>query len=402
MGSLSNHKLWLSQHITNNTPLIIAGTAIATTAIVSLLNRFLYPTPPKLLRSPLKTVLPKLSEEQLSQLEYQPDIFPGARDVSTPYGSVRVYEFGPPDGQKVLFVHGISTTCMTMTKLASALAYQRGCRVMLFDLFGRGFSDNPADLPHDSRLYLSQALIALASSELSWSSFTLIGYSLGGGIVTHFAASFPHLVSNLILLAPAGLIRPQSFGTVTRFVFQSGYVPPKMLAFFTKRRLQKPIRSSSKRATAALAQAEAALETASSSAKTDAVTASSLLEDEATDSATSEPRTALERRVLKAVHWQLKNHAGFVDAFISCIRYAPMTGQEEAFRKLAERKKGTTAVVLGTWDEIIDPDEYDADVLPLMGGADQVIWEKVPGGHDFPMTYAEETLEVIYRVLGME
>src|SRR5690606_21529656 len=44
---------------------------------------------------------------------------------------MRVYEWGPEDGEKILFVHGISTSCMTVSVLAQAMA-DRGHRVMIF------------------------------------------------------------------------------------------------------------------------------------------------------------------------------------------------------------------------------------------------------------------------------
>lgn len=44
---------------------------------------------------------------------------------------MRVYEWGPEDGEKILFIHGISTSCMTVSKLAQAMA-DRGHRVMIF------------------------------------------------------------------------------------------------------------------------------------------------------------------------------------------------------------------------------------------------------------------------------
>lgn len=78
---------------------------------------------------------------------------------------------------------------MTLTHIAHGLV-ERGCRVLLFDLFGRGYSDGVGDLPHDERLYVSQALCVLASSELAWTGhgedegFHLVGYSLGGGIAS--------------------------------------------------------------------------------------------------------------------------------------------------------------------------------------------------------------------------
>jgi hypothetical protein len=81
--------------------------------------------------SPLKSLLPSLSLEESQRLPYPPDYFPGARDVETPYGSVRVYEFGPETGKRVLFVHGISTPCISLGGLADALV-KKGCRVMLF------------------------------------------------------------------------------------------------------------------------------------------------------------------------------------------------------------------------------------------------------------------------------
>ena len=43
--------------------------------------------------SPLTTHVPNLSPEEIAALPYPPDYYPGARDVKTPYGSMRVYEW---------------------------------------------------------------------------------------------------------------------------------------------------------------------------------------------------------------------------------------------------------------------------------------------------------------------
>ncbi|KAK3905186.1 Alpha/Beta hydrolase protein [Staphylotrichum tortipilum] len=389
-----------------NTGLVVASTAIATAVVLSLLHRYLWPTEPKISRSPLKTLLPTMSADEYHKLEYKPDNFPGARDVETPYGSIRVYEWGPLTGQKVLFVHGISTSCITLTKLANALVEQKGCRVMLFDLFGRGFSDNPGDLQHDARLYTTQILIALTSSpDLAWTgpdAFKLVGYSLGGGIAVHFAAAFPHLVSSLVLLAPAGLIRPEAFGLATRAVFASGIIPPRILTWITRRRLKRPIRSSGKRGSKAKGNDATAGHDHADPTEIAPLLAATTTSDPSTTTPSGEPRHALEHRVLRAVHWQLAHHPGFVGAFMSCIRHAPLVGQETAWRALASRAPGTTAIILGRGDEIIDPDHYAADALPLAGGKGHVHWSLVPGGHDFPMSYAEETLAEIYKAWGWE
>lgn len=80
--------------------------------------------------SPLKSLANSPAGE-VSKLPYPPDLFPGARDVETPYGSIRVYEWGPESGRKVLLVHGISTPCISLGIVAEKLA-ESGCRVMMF------------------------------------------------------------------------------------------------------------------------------------------------------------------------------------------------------------------------------------------------------------------------------
>lgn len=64
--------------------------------------------------SPLKTLLPKLSASEASKLAYLPDALPGSRDTESPLGSLRIYEWGPEDGGKVLMVHGISTPSIAL------------------------------------------------------------------------------------------------------------------------------------------------------------------------------------------------------------------------------------------------------------------------------------------------
>jgi len=81
--------------------------------------------------SPRESMLSELSDEDAAELPYHPAALPGARDVNTPFGSIRVYEFGPRDGEKVLLIHGISTPSIALTDLAHKLV-GRGRRVMLF------------------------------------------------------------------------------------------------------------------------------------------------------------------------------------------------------------------------------------------------------------------------------
>jgi hypothetical protein len=81
--------------------------------------------------SPREYVVLELSKKDKSELAYHPDQFQGARDIWTPWGNTRAYEFGPENGQKVLFVHGISTPCISLGEVANEFV-NRGCRVILY------------------------------------------------------------------------------------------------------------------------------------------------------------------------------------------------------------------------------------------------------------------------------
>ncbi|KAI1459034.1 alpha/beta-hydrolase [Annulohypoxylon moriforme] len=383
---------------------VIATTVAVTVALTSLVRLALWPEKQAVIPGPLSTGFRKLSKAELARVPYSPDTFPGARDVVTPYGNIRVYEFGPEDGRKVLFIHGISTSCMTLKDIAIPLA-EKGCRVMLFDLFGRGFSDAPGDVPYDTRLFVTQILLVLASSSLSWTGdngLHVIGYSLGGGIAANFAATFPNMVETLTLLAPAGLIRPENFGGISRLIFTSGIVPERILSWITKRRLRQPIASSvSKKVRMSISEAstKAPLQSEHSGHSEDYV---DLAVQEAIDPVDEPPQTPFEIQVMNAVHWTLDFHKGFVQAFMSTIRFAPLMEQHDYWRQLAKRKPGTTAVLLGKNDNMIQRDDYTEDALPLLGGKENVYWRVVPGSHNFPFTHGPQTLERIYEFWGME
>ncbi|CAK7267701.1 hypothetical protein SEPCBS119000_002685 [Sporothrix epigloea] len=309
----------------------------------------------------------------------------------------------------------------TLGRVARQLVECSGCRVMLFDLFGRGFSDGVADLPHDARLYCSQMLCALASSPLPWtgdSAFDLIGYSMGGGVAVHFATAFPNMLRSLVLLAPAGLIRPERFGVAARLIFTSGIVPERLLANVTRRRLRRPLASGLKAKQQQLTAAEKGLTLPEPSMEREsrglekAVAEAMDTHSAAVEAQPPEPLGVLwSMQVGRYVRWMLSHHDGFVPAFMSCIRDAPLVGQDEAWARLAELARGSSdkgqrklplCIVLGRQDDVVDTGDYEKDVLPLFGGLESgdVVWSLVPGGHDFPMTYSRHVLRTIFGFWG--
>ncbi|OJD36506.1 alpha beta hydrolase family [Diplodia corticola] len=334
--------------------------------------------------SPLTTLgLPALTADERRALPYPPDgLLPGARDVDSPYGSIRVYEWGPEDGAKVLLVHGISTPCVALAGVAEELV-RRGRRVLLFDLFGRGLSSTPSDLPHDSRLYTTQILLALASSPLAWTgrrssspsssstssdnnntttTFSIVGYSLGGGIAADFASYyFLHhptgggggglRVSSLVLIAPGGVLRRDRVSWTSWLLYDVlGATLPFsswLLKWLVARRLHTPVDDDD------------------DADDDDADDAADAVAADADPGDATQAEAGLGKRRLKrggsmashpaplfpdrgpalrhvtaaaAVNWQIANHEGFVvPAFVSSMRWAPIYGQWGRWRVVGER-----------------------------------------------------------------
>lgn len=140
MNRLSAPSLTLSR-----TPFGLAGTnlyvAIGAASLGSLivlrsLTRSSQSDGIRTVSSPADTLLPTLEAKDLKELPYPPHALPGSRDVPSPYGSIRVYEWGPEEGEKILLIHGISTPSIALTDLAHKLV-RKGHRVLLFGTWRR-------------------------------------------------------------------------------------------------------------------------------------------------------------------------------------------------------------------------------------------------------------------------
>ena len=109
---------------------------------------------------------------------------------------------GPVRGPVVVCIHGLTMSSFVWNKLAHGLALM-GYRVLIYDLYGRGYSDRPKG-PQDSAFFLQQLNDLLADQQIG-DDITLLGYSMGGGIATTYAAANPDKVRQMILLAPSGM-----------------------------------------------------------------------------------------------------------------------------------------------------------------------------------------------------
>ena len=126
---------------------------------------------------------------------------PGAF-IDLKHGRTHYRHFGQQSAPLAVCVHGLTTPSFVFEALADGLV-AKGYRVLVYDHYGRGFSDRP-NAAQDREFFMShldELLNALGEHE----KFLLIGYSMGGAVATAYTAAFAQRVRNLVLVAPAGM-----------------------------------------------------------------------------------------------------------------------------------------------------------------------------------------------------
>lgn len=118
-------------------------------------------------------------------------------------GIVHYQWHGPENGPVLVMIHGLTTPSFVWRNQLSALT-GAGHRLLVFDHFGRGFSDRPY-ATYDMAFYVREIDELLEKLAVP-AGFNLLGYSMGGGIAAHYAALRRDRINRLILLAPAGLL----------------------------------------------------------------------------------------------------------------------------------------------------------------------------------------------------
>tara|TARA_Y100001970_G_C14259557_1_gene878696 strand:+ start:3432 stop:4388 length:957 start_codon:yes stop_codon:yes gene_type:complete len=100
-----------------------------------------------------------------------------------------------------IFVHGFSTPSFVWEGLIKQFN-DRGYKVLVYDHFGRGYSERPRT-KYDKSLYLETLRELIIHQNIN-TTVDLIGYSMGGPIVSYYANLYPENVRSLNLIAPAG------------------------------------------------------------------------------------------------------------------------------------------------------------------------------------------------------
>ena len=97
----------------------------------------------------------------------------------------------------VILVHGFSVPSYIWENTYGALI-ENGFHVVVLDLYGRGFSDNP-DTDYTDRLMANQVLELI--NHLNISQAHLVGLSNGGRIISQAAVLQPQLIQSLIYVS---------------------------------------------------------------------------------------------------------------------------------------------------------------------------------------------------------
>ncbi|KAF7359778.1 hypothetical protein MVEN_00702600 [Mycena venus] len=238
----------------------------------------------------------------------------------------RYWLAGPENGKKIVLIHGLSIPALIWRPLIPPLV-AAGHRVLLYDLYGRGYSAAPIGAAYDAQLYVTQ--LALLLQHVGWQKTRVAGVSMGGAIAGAFVTAFPDLVErDVVLVASAGLVEeasdlPRTAKVMSSPVIQALAANPLINAYL--RRL---------------------------ASKTDH------------DAGAGEPQEAPLRELVRL---QSAHLPGFNRAVSSSLRAGPVTGMRWAFE--SEGWVGRRVLILhGTTDYTV-PSAHSARIGALIEGA---------------------------------
>lgn len=126
-----------------------------------------------------------------------------------------VQKVGDKSNPAIIFVHGFGGSTFTWRKNLKPIA-DAGFYVVALDLKGFGLTEKLWDTNYS---HPAQAeFIYNVMQKLEISKATLVGHSMGGNVVLHFANKYPEAVEKIVLVAPA-ISEACSFNTSFFFDF---------------------------------------------------------------------------------------------------------------------------------------------------------------------------------------
>jgi pimeloyl-ACP methyl ester carboxylesterase len=236
--------------------------------------------------------------------------------------------------------------------------------------------------------------------------FTLVGYSLGGGIAASFTYHYPALVDSLVLIAPSGVMR-RSRISWSSVVLYGGYLPNWLVFPLVASRIRGGFDAPKLRAPKILGGQET-LDVAD--AAREEVPGDEPYDDEEENKGVLfENRPPLDLNA--SVVWQTSSHPGFVPAFVSSLQHAPIHFELEKWRVIGKRcesqraeedqtaetrglLEGKVLILLGAQDKVTLADETIEDATAAFGKGNVTI-QVLDGGHDLPSADSDACMQAI-------
>lgn len=138
----------------------------------------------------------RADRETMSATDFRADSGYSVADLQS--GSTAYQSFGPEEGEPIIIVHGATLGSMAYQGYVPSLVKQ-GWRVIIYDQYGRGFSDRP-DVPLSIDLLRAQLLQLMDALEIDQAH--LFGISLGGAVIARFGAAHGARVKSLAYQVP--------------------------------------------------------------------------------------------------------------------------------------------------------------------------------------------------------
>lgn len=126
-------------------------------------------------------------------------------------GEYQIHCLEHGEGHPVVFLHGSGPGASAYSNFKHNIdaVVDAGCKAVLIDMLGFGYSSKPEGLDYTTELFASTVKQAL--DQLDIESCTLLGNSLGGAICIRLALDYPKLVDRLILMAPGGVEERETY-----------------------------------------------------------------------------------------------------------------------------------------------------------------------------------------------
>jgi hypothetical protein len=219
------------------------------------------------------------------------------------------------------------------------------------------------------------------------------------------------MLSSLVLLAPAGMLRDSHISLQTRLLYSQTLIPESVLVSLVSMRLRA----------GPLVRSKKGIEKKATEEKNSAPKEKTVDADDALTQELSTTEQQLLSRAYPnvtspgAVNWQVRHHQGFVPAFMSSMRHAPILREKQLEswsrlgRFLTQRKQqqdkelpglrhDKVLICCGVADTIIIKDDLIPDATAALEG--NVQFRIFNAGHEFPSTKYEELAEQLVEFWG--